>query len=129
MTVLHDTIKDDVLNELEQFETTGDTVVTYYRDLEILNRSAMDAIVKVDKFLSKYDSWELYSYLAKPDTSKSTELIKNWDVDYSATVSPLECLSLMMEDNLPYMIACGLLGHGRGLWELFDNFPCLHTLV
>lgn len=108
MTVLHDTIKDDVLNELEQFETTGDTVVTYYRDLEFLDRLVMDAIVKVDKFLSKYDSWELYSYLAKPDTSKSTELIKNWDVDYSATVSPLECLSLMMEDNLPYMtlVAC-----------------------
>lgn len=122
-------LKSAIINELEQFEISGDETVTYYRDIEQLESKVNDAIAKVEAYLNKFDPWELYAYLAKPDSSKSTELIKEWDVDYESTISCLECLHLMMEDNLPYMIACGMLGHGRGLWELFDEFPCLNTLV
>jgi len=135
MTVLHDTIKDDVLNELEQFENTGDTVVTYYRDLEILDRLVIDAIVKVDTYLSQRFSnhYDILEYLNNLESHRSSDLIKDWDFNAMLAngtyTSALEYLYSAMEDNMGYMIACGLLGHGRGLWELFDNFPCLNTLV
>ncbi len=135
MTVLHDTIKDDVLNELEQFETTGDTVVTYYRDLDILDRNVMDAITKVDTYLTQQfpNHYDILEYLNNLESHRSSDLIKDWDFNAMLAngtyTSALDYLYSAMEDNLPYMIACGLLGHGRGLWELFDNFPCLNTLV
>ena len=132
MTVLHDTIKDDVLNELEQF---GDTVVTYYQDLGMLDSLVMDAVLKVDTYLNQWfpNRYDILDYLNTLESHRSSDLIKDWDfnamVCNGTYTSALDYLYSAMEDNLPYMIACGLLGHGRGLWELFDNFPCLNSLV
>jgi hypothetical protein len=135
MSVLHDSIKDDVLNELEQFEQSGDTTIAYYRDLGILDRNVMSAIQKVDTYLTQRfpNRYDILDYMSNLESHRSSDLIKDWDFNAmlanGSYDSPLDWLYGMLEDNLPYMIACGLLGYGRGLWELFDNFPCLHTLV
>ncbi len=135
MSVLHDEIKASVINELEQFETSGDTVITYYRDLGILDRNVMSAIEKVDKYLTQRfpDAYEIIDYLNNLESHRSSDLIKDWDFNAMLAngtyTSALEYLYSALEDNLGYTIACGLLGYGRGLWELFDNFPCLNTLV
>ena len=132
MSVLHDSIKDDVLNELDQFCLSGDEIADYYRDS--LDRLVNDAIAKVEKYLNaNFPGSSLIDYFNNCGNEKSLELIKDWDFNAMLTNgtydSPLEYLYSALEDNLGYMIACGLLGHGRGLWELFDNFPCLNTLV
>jgi hypothetical protein len=131
MSVLHDGIKVFVINELDQFCLSGDEIVDYYRD--DLDRLVLAAIAKVEKYLNdNYPGSSLIDYFNSCGNEKSLELVKDWD--FNAMVcgtydSPLDYLYGMMEDNLPYLIACGLLGHGRGLWELFDNFPCLNTLI
>ena len=136
MSVLHDCIKDDVLNELDQFcLLSGDTVINYYQDLGILDRNVISAIEKVDTYLTQQFpiASDIIDYLSNLESHRSSDLIKDWDFNAMLAngtyTSALEYLYSAMENNLAYMIACGLLGHGRGLWELFDNFPCLNTLV
>ena len=130
MTDLHDSIKSDVLNEFDQM---GDDIIDYYRDSldELIN----DAIAKVEGYLNRKFPicYQIIEYFDNCGNEKSLELIKDNDTDamlangsYHTT---LDFLYGMLEDNLGYLIACGMLGHGRGLWELFDSFPCLNTLV
>jgi hypothetical protein len=128
-----DTIKDDVLQELENFCNSGDDIINYY--LDDLDRLVNDAIAKVEQYLDQNftPGHSLIDYFETCGSEKSLDLIKDWDTNTmlaNGTYSTaLTYLHGMMEDNLGYMIACGLLGHGRGLWELFDNFPQLNTLV
>jgi hypothetical protein len=132
MATLHDEIKASVINELDQFCMSGDTTVDYYRDS--LDSLVDDAIAKVEKYLNdNYPGSSLIDYFNNCGNEKSLELVKDWDFNAMLAngtyESPLDWLYGMLEDNLPYMIACGMLGNGRGLWELFDSFPQLNTLV
>lgn len=126
-------VKDDILRELDQFCDSGDDIVNYYRDN--LDSLIENAIATVEQYLDQNftPGYMLIDHFEACGSEKSLDLIKNWDTNAmlsNGTYSTaLTYLHGMLEDNLGYLIACGLLGHGRGLWELFDNFPCLNTLI
>lgn len=125
------------LKELDDFDTSEgySGIVGYY--FESLESKINEAIEKIESYcVFNFGTFNgLFDYLDNiaNDGSKSTELIKDWDFEaiqcngtYTAFV---EVLYSVLEDYMPYMLACGLLGAGRGLWEIFDNFPDLNTLV
>ena len=73
----------------------------------------------------------LLDYFHSCGREKSMELIINWDVDVTDPDNQdlLYMLHEMMGDNLPRMIAYGMTGEGRGLREIFDEFPDLLCMV
>jgi len=132
---LTDTLLNSVLSELKYFEQSGESVITYYRNGSKLESIVKDAIAKVESYLSdNYPTMtDLHTYLK---TCDNLELLQIWSDDLSSIIEKwkptnnLELLNVYMQDDLPYIIACDILGYGNGLWALFfDNFPCLHTLV
>jgi hypothetical protein len=126
------------LKELDNFDTSEgySGIVGYY--IDSLEEEIKGAIAKIEEyFVNNFGTFNaLFDYLdtTANDGSKSTELILDWDFEsilvngtYTEFVEVLFCI---FEDNLPYLLACGLLGAGRGLWEIFDkDFPDLNTLV
>lgn len=126
------TLQAQVLNELQQYQMSGQDIIDYYQDN--LERLVNDAIAKVETFINTHfkTSQDLWQYWNDAGNHLSLELIKQWCEDPTEYdgMTTMEALEDMLDDNLANLIAQGMLGNGRGLWELFDqDFPCLNTLV
>lgn len=120
---------------IEALKDNDSEIVGYYEDrLEAL---VIEAIEKVEAYcMEQFKTISgLFEFLNKAlyDGSKSMELVKDWDFPAmqanGSYIEFTETLFSIFEDNLPYLLACGLLGAGRGLWEVFDDFPCLNTII
>jgi len=92
----------------------------------------------IDETISKVRNWcensfpnadDLVEYMQYCDGNRSLDRIKHWDVELlRSCTSSFEALQEALGENLPYLIAAGMLGQGVGLWEIFDDFPDLYCL-
>ena len=116
-------MEDEVKSYLLEMGTDED-----YPDLD---RKIEEAIEKVDTWLEARfpNAIALDLYFSGCGREKSLDLLKNGWGDGGGGECPMHHLQHCMGDNLPLTIACGLVGDGRGLWEIFDEFPCLNTIV
>lgn len=120
---LHNTVRNWLI-EFEEDDPDSCSILEYYeRTLETL---IDEAITKVKTFIAiQYpDSDALVDCLEKDRYRveiESLDHLRGWD--------SWEALEEALGDTLPYLIAAGMLGHGVGLWEIFEDFPDLCCLI
>ena len=122
----------DYLNVFRDYDIneSGESVIDFYQDQ--LDAKVIDALRKTVAYIYlRYPTADsLVDYFQSEQPGKSFDRIQHWNVECLRDMpTPVHALYEALGDNFGYLMAASMRGEGIGMWELFDNFPCLNNLT